>query len=451
MVDSQIQLAFPSVAGKEVLARFDGGGLTSDAGVLLVELADRKIGLTQALACCVPDIQEQAKVRHTILEILRERVYAIACGDEDANDLDTLRSDPALKLACERRPQRDPELASQPTISRLENRMRPRELLAMGKAIARSVVAQLPETTQCVILDVDATDDPCHGQQQFEFFNRYYDTHCYLPLHLYVTGPDKKQRLMASLLRPGNASYRTGLFGMLRLAVRILKARFPKLRIILRADAGFGYGDVLAFCEAYDVRYVLGLPGNSRLAVLSTPVQMRAAVRHGRYGYDGWTGEECRLFDEFRYKAGPWPHARRVVAKVEVTQGKLNPRYVVTDLRGTPEKVYNFYCVRGDCENRIKELKLDLSSGRTSCHKFLANQARLLLHTAACVLMQAIQCAAVGTEWATAQVGTLRLRLLKVAARVVESCRRVWVHLSSSHPNQGPWRHLHRRLCIEVT
>jgi hypothetical protein len=451
MVDSQIQLAFPSVAGKDVLARFDGGDLTSDAGVLLVELADRKIGLTQALASSAPDVREQAKVRHTILEMMRERIYAIACGYEDANDLDTLRSDPALKLACERRPQQDAELASQPTLSRLENRLRPRDLLAMGSVIAQRVVAELPEATECVVLDVDATDDPCHGQQQFELFNGFYDTHCYLPLHLYVTGPDGKQRLMASLLRPGNASYRTGLFGLLRRAVGILRARFPQLRIILRADAGFGYYDVLAFCEAHDVRYVLGLRANSRLAVLSTPVQMRAAVRHGKYGFDGWTGDDSRLFDEFRYEAGSWPHARRVIAKLEVTQGKLNPRYVVTDLVGTPEQVYDYYCLRGDCENRIKELKLDLSSGRTSCHKFLANQARLLLHTAAYVLVQAIQSAAAGTEWATAQVGTLRLRLLKVAARVVESCRRIWIHLPTSYPNRGAWQHLHRRLRAEAT
>jgi hypothetical protein len=341
MMDSQIQLSFPSVAGKEVLARFDGGDLTSDAGLLLVAAADRKIGLTNALARSVGDRREQAKVRHTVLEMVRERVFAIACGYEDANDLDTLRADPALKLACERRPQRDPQLASQPTLSRLENRLRPRELLAMGKTVAERVVAQLPKATECVVLDVDATDDPCHGQQQFECFNGHYDAHCYLPLLLYVTGPDRKQRLMASLLRPGNANYRAGLFGLLHRAIRVLRARFPQLRIILRADAGFGYHDVLAFCEPHDVRYVLGLTSNPSLSVLSTPVQMRAAVRHGKYGFDGWSGEECRLFDEFKYKAGTWPHARRVVAKVEVTQGKLNPRYVVTDLGGAPEEVYD--------------------------------------------------------------------------------------------------------------
>jgi hypothetical protein len=298
----------------------------------------------------------------------------------------------------------------------------------------------LPADTQEVILDVDATDDPCHGQQELEFFNGYYDTHCYLPLHLHLTGPEGRQWLLASLLRPGNASYRDGLLGLLRRAVRLLRARFPTVKIVLRADAGFGYADVLAFCEAQELEYVLGLTGNKRLAVLSTPVQMDACLKYK------WAGNGCREFAEFGYKAGSWPHLRRVVVKAEITQGKLNPRFVVTNLMGTPEQLYLFYCERGDRENRIKEVKLDLASGRTSCHRFVANPMRLLLHTAACVLMTGLQAAASGTRYATAQIGTFRLRLLKVAARVVESCRRVWVHLSSSYVDKRTWAHLNRRL-----
>jgi hypothetical protein len=178
---------------------------------------------------------------------------------------------------------------------------------------------------------------------------------------------------------------------------------------------------------------------------------MWAAIQYGKHGCHGWTGEECRLLDEFRYKAGTWPHFRRVVAKIEVTQHKLNPRYVVTDLSESPEEVYDFYCERGDRENRIKEMKLHLGSGRTSCHRFLANQGRLLLHAAACILMQALQEASSGTRWAQAQISTLRLRLLKVAARVVESCRRIWLHLPTAYPNQQMWEHLYRKLSVEVT
>jgi hypothetical protein len=431
MEDSCLDLLFPAVNGRGVVCRFDGGDLSSDGGMLLLRQADRKLGLIDALAVGIEDQRQQSKIDHTIREMLAARVFAIGAGYEDANDLDRLRVDPALKMACERRPSED-ALASQPTISRLENAVRPRHLLTMGIALAERVIAQLPAGTRRVVLDVDATDDPCHGQQEFEFFNRYYDTHCYLPLHLHVTGPDKRQRILATLLRPGNANYRLGLFGILRRAVQLLRARFPKLQIILRTDAGFGYWDVLAFCEKHDLRYVLGLTSNSRLTVLSTPVQMWAALRHGKYGRHGWTGEECREFDAFMYKAGKWKHARRVIAKVEITQHKLNPRYVVTDLRWKPDKIYRFYCERGDRENRIKELKLDLDSGRTSCHRFWANQFRLLLHTAAYALMQVLQQAAEGTEWAGASdCSRLQLAWWK-AADVSGSICRVPVRFSTS-------------------
>jgi hypothetical protein len=434
------ELVFPAVANRDIVARFDGGDLTTDAGVLLLAQADKKLGLIHAMAGVVCDKRQQGKIRHGLEEILAERIYAIACGYEDANDLDTLKDDPALKVACGRRPQTQPALASQPTISRLENAMSRKDLLRMGMALAQRVIAQLPADTKEVILDVDATDDPCHGQQEGECFNGYYDTHCYLPLHLHLTGPDGQQRLLASLLRPGNAAYHDGLFGLLRRAVRLVRARFAKVQIVLRADAGFGYADVLAFCEAQGLDYVLGLKSNARLAVLCTPVQMDACLKYR------WAGEGCREFAEFAYKAGSWPHLRRVVVKAEITQGELNPRFVVSNLMGPPEQLYQFYCERGDQENRIKELKLDLVSGRTSCHRFVANQMRLLLHAAACVLLATLQAAAAATRLAQAQIGTLRLRVLKVAARVVESCRRVWFHLSSSYVDKRTWAHLNRRL-----
>ena len=435
------QLVFPAVANREIVARFDGGDLTSDAGLLLLAQAERKIGLIHAMASVATDRRQPGKVQHSFEEILGERIFAIACGYEDANDLDTLRTDPALKIACGRRPHSQPALASQPTISRLENAVGHKDLFRMGMSIAEGVIGQLPKDTTEVVLDVDATDDPCHGQQEEECFNGYYDNHCYLPLHLHLRSADGRQWLLASLLRSGNASYRDGLFGLLRRAVRLLRTRFPALRIVLRADAGFGYFDVLAFCEAQEIDYVLGLTSNRRLATLSTPVQMDVCLKYK------WEGEGCREYAEFGYKAGSWPHLRRVVVKAEITQGALNPRFVVTSLMGTPEQLYHFYCGRGDQENRIKEIKLDLASGRTSCHRFAANQMRLLLHTAACVLLNVMQAVAGETRFAKAQVGTLRLRVLKVGARVVESCRRVWFHLSSSYVDKRTWFDLNRRLC----
>ena len=452
MDNSCLSLQFPAVDGRDVVARFDGGEVTSDAGLLLLRRADQKLGLLSALARQVVDRRQASKVEHSIEEMMRERVYAIAQGYEDANDLDYLRRDPALKLVCEKSPLSGSALASQPTMSRLENRIGRKDLLRMGLALARQVVDQLPRRTRHVVMDVDATPDPCHGQQELEFFNGHYDCHCYLPLHVYITGPDGRQRLLASLLRPGNAGYRVGLFGLLRLAERILRKRFPRLRITLRADAGFGYEPVISFCERHDLGYVLGLSTNKRLEALSMPVQMDTAIKH-------WLLHDARPeYSEISYKADSWPHKRRVVVKVEVAEDpvgrhckKLNARYVVTSRHCSPERVYGFYCERGDRENRIKEGKQDCFTDRTSCHRFAANQFRLLLHSAAYVLMQTLQEAAQGTQWARAQAGTLRLRLMKVAARVVESSRKIWFHLPTSFPHQAAWQHMYRALSDPVT
>jgi len=441
MADSTLSLDFPSVSGREVVVRFDGGDISSDAGMALVCAADKKIGLTSTLAWAIDDNRDQVKVDHPVELMLKERVYAIALGYEDANDLTQLRRDPILKTACGRLPKSGLDLASQPTISRLENAVSERDLIRMGHAIAEKVVAQLPLHTKQVILDVDATDDPCHGQQHLECFNKFYDCHCYLPLLFFVTGDDGQQRLISALLRAGNAGAAKGLRAVLRKIVQILRKRLPKAQIILRGDSGFGVASVIRSCHRLGIDFVLGLPSNKSVQRLSTPVQMDAALKYK------WEGNGCREFGEFQYAAKTWDFEERVVVKAEITQGKLNPRYVVTSMKDlTPEALYSFYCLRGDRENRIKEFKVDLSSGRTSCHDFLANQARLLLHTAASVLMSALQASLEGTRWSNAQVSTLRVRILKVGARVVESCRKIWFHLPTAFPNQDIWNILHQRL-----
>lgn len=451
-VDSSIALRLPAVRSREVVVQFDGGDLSSDAGLLLVKQADMRVGLTSALASSITDRRQPGKCRHTMEKLIQERVYAIAQGYPDANDLDNLRHDPALKVACNERPRSTGVLASQPTMSRIENSVRRADVLRAAIALAERVVGQLPSDTRHVVLDIDATPDPCHGQQELEFFNGHYGCHCYLPLHLYVTGEDGVQRLMASVLRSGNASYRDGLFGTLARAVRILRARFAGLRVTLRADAGFGFHDVLAFCEANDLGYVIGLASNERLATLSGSVQLQAALRH-------WLqNDRDPEYTEVQYKAGTWLCKRRVVVKVEVAEDprhphrkKVNARYVVTNLRSKPKRVYGYYCKRGDRENRIKETKIDCFSGRTSCHRFLANQFRLLLYSASHVLMQTLQEALRGTQWARAQVSTLRVVLLKVAVRVVESCRRLVFHLPSSFPYKKDWLHLTTALAMPAT
>lgn len=446
MSDSRLALDFPAVSGKVVTGRFDGGDITSDSGLLLLSEADQKIGLVSALSGVIADKRQSSKVRHALPTLLSERIFAIACGYEDTNDLDTLCNDPALKLACGRAPQSDPALASQPTLSRLENCVSKKDLVRMGRALASCVVDQLPSGTKQVVIDIDAMEDPCHGQQEFEFFNAFYDSHCFLPLLLYVTDETGRQRLMAVLLRsgkPGNA----GVHGLIRRAVSILRERFPNLEIVLRADAGFGNDKVLRLCGDLKLSYVLGLSGNRRLHTLSTSTQMQACCKY-TFEKEAWKEEGvCREFNAFEYKAGSWDKKRTVVVKAEITQGKLNPRFVVTDIhKDSPEQAYYYYCARGDRENRIKEFKLDLAGGRTSCHRFLANQFRVLLHTAAAVLMGVIQEAAATTQWAAAQAATIRLRLLKVGARVVETARRIWVHLSSSYPNQSAWHTIHQAI-----
>jgi hypothetical protein len=436
---STLELDFPAVRGKTIVGRFDGGEVTSDAGVMLLWEADRKMGLSATMAGAATDRRQQEKVTHPIEEMIRQRVYAICLGYEDANDLDVLAKDPALKSACGRLPS-GKDLASQPTISRLENGVTRKGLLEMGMGIAERVVASLPRRTKRVIVEVDVSDDPCHGQQELQFFSGYYDEHCYLPLYLHITGGDGRRRLTAALLRHGKAYATVGLFGVLTRVVGLLRERFPKLKVILRADGSFGVEEVIGWCEGNGVDFVLGLSTNKKLAELSTPTQMDAALKYG------WEGDGCREYGEFGYQAKTWAKERRVIVKAEITGGALAPRYVVTNLGRSPRRLYEFYCRRGDQENGIKEMKLDLASGRTSCHRFLANQFRLLLHTAACVLMGTLQEALEGTQWAKAQVGTIRYRLLKVGARVVETCRKIWLHLPTSFTEKEAWLHAHRRL-----
>lgn len=434
MLNSTLGLEFPAVRGKSVACRFNGGDITSDAGLMLVRAADRRLGLIDSLSGCVSDRRQRGKTSHSVTEMIRARVLAIACGYEDANDLGTLGSDPALKLACERLPSGQ-DLASQPTISRMENSMRRSDLYRMAVALADRVIASLPAGTKRVTLDVDAVDDPCHGQQEFECFNGYYDSHCYLPFGVWVSDESGRMTLLAAVLRSGKAGPTLGLFGVLRRAVALLRQRFAGVEITLRGDCAYGVAAVMAFCDELGLSYVLGLRRNKRLQVLSTSAQILACMRWNREG-DG-----CREYAEFQYKASTWSGKRRVIVKAEITQGELNPRYVVTNRPdATPAQVYEeIYCQRGECENRIKELKLDLQSGRTSCHRFLANQFRLLLHSAACVLMGVIQRSLAGTRFEKAQVGTVRVRLLKIGARVVETCRRIWLHLPSSCPVQDVW------------
>jgi hypothetical protein len=398
------------------------------------------VGVTAALTQAFHDPRQAAKVEHQASEIMAARIYAIAMGYEDGNDFDRLRHDPALKTVCGRLPASGDPLMSQETLSRFEHLPTAKDQVRMGWALVAVALAQVPADSAEVLIDVDPYDDPCHGQQQLSLFNGHYDARCYLPLAVCVTGSDGVKRPLGALLRPGNAKATLGLATVLRGLAKRLRACCPQATLILRADSAFGIAAVLGFCEQLDLVPLLGLSRNAVVQELSIPTQIDACLKHR------WEGDGCREFGEFAYRAGTWTRAYRILVKAEITNGELNPRYVISGLAGTAAADYARYCGRGDAENVWKEYKLDLAAGRTSCTTFLANQARLLWHTAALLLCGAIRAAAAGTAWATATVATLRTRLLKIGAKLVETCRKIWWHLPTSCPVQQEWAVIFARL-----
>lgn len=436
------------VAGKPLVASFDGGRLSSDGGLLLLMRTEERLGLISRLARCLTDSRLPERVQQSVEVMLTQRIFGIACGYEDCNDFDALRDDPMFKIAVGRSPERGAGLASQPTLSRLENSVTRKDLYRMGEALVETFIQNhVGEKVVRIILDADGTDDPAHGQQEFEFFNGHYDTHCFLPLLVYATvetaggsgalrSSGGEQEMVCALLRSGKASPGHMSRSLLKRLIKRLRAAFPDAQIIFRADSGFALPEIYDDLEAAGAGFVVAMPKNSVLDRNAEPYLV--AARECREA----TGEPAREFADFTYQARGWKRSRRVVVKAEVLLEKENPRYVVTNLDLAPEAAYAFYTERGDVENRIKELKEDLCSGRTSCHRFLANQFRLLLHAAALVLIQAVRRGLAGREMGRYQAGNLRAKLFKVAARVVETARRIVVHLPTSYPWQTTWEHL---------
>jgi hypothetical protein len=443
MSNSGNQLSFPAIGGKEIVAQFNGGRVSSDAGLLLVKQADSVLGLTAGLSRCITDDRQQRKVRQSIEDMVRQRVYGIVAGYEDCNDFDTLCSDPLFKVAADRMPVTGLDLASQPTLSRLENSITAGDLLKMAEYLVQLFIARHRSAPPAqIILDLDATDDPAHGQQELEFYHGYYRTHCFLPLLVYATADDCEQELLAAVLRPGNKHAGHGSVSILRRILPVLREALPGCRFLVRGDAGFALPAFYNWCEQAGVEYAISLPKNSRLRELSSDLEQEARALFAQ------SQQKVRHFGEIQYAASTWPGPRRVVVKAEMTAKGYNPRFVVTNLPAhdpaldSAEMLYGFYTDRGDIENRIKELKIDIRSGRTSCHRFLANQFRLMLHAAAFILLQALRALLRNTEAEAWQAGTIRTKLLKVGALVVESVRRIAITLPSSYPLQGLWKHL---------
>lgn len=445
------RVLFSEIFSKPVVARFDQENGSSDGGAILLKAADRRLGLIEGMAGCLADQRQQSKIDHEIIELLSQRVYGIACGYCDANDSARLADDPIHKMLLGRDPIEGAALASQPTLSRFENSAGPRVLYQMGEVLVDTVIdrhkKRLRGKVRSITLDLDPTADPTHGAQQLSFFNGHYDTACYLPLLAFVTFNDEpEQYLLTALLRPGNAPDKLGTVALLKRLITKLLDAFPSARILVRLDGGFASPAIIDFFSSdCCVDYVIGLPKNSVLKRRAKRA-MRKARKLSRK-----SGRTEHVYADTCYAAQTWAEPRRVVIKAEVVRNadrepKDNPRFLVTNLTQSAQRVYeNVYCRRGEIENRIKELH-DLGIGRTSCSDFWANQFRVLLTVAAYVLMQEIRLKAARTSCARAQVQTLRERLIKIGAHVVVSARRVVLHLPSSFPYLRAWTQLARAL-----
>jgi len=412
---------------------FNGGEVTSDGGVLLVRQADRKLGLTKQLAKVLSDGRRQASCDHDLERLLQQRLYGLALGYEDLNDHDTLRHDVALQTAAGT----DQALASASTLCRWENRANREAAAQIAEWMVELFIRshKLPPTE--VILDFDATDDAVHGKQEGRFFHGFYDHYCFLPLYVFCG-----EQLLVSYLRPSNIDGARHAWAILALLVKRLRKTWPKVKIIFRGDSGFCRWRMLRWCENHGVCYIIGLAKNSRLNEMAKGLLARAAKQYEK------TGEKQRLFSEIPYAALTWDRMRRVLVKAEHSEQGSNPRYVVTNLPGDPQKLYDkVYCARGEMENRIKEQQLDLFADRTSCSRWWPNQFRLLLSGLAYLLLETIRRLGLkGTELARAQCGTIRLKLLKIGAVIRRNTRRIYFHLSSACPYQELFFRVARRL-----
>lgn len=440
-------LSFAVPAPLPLEATFDGGRLTSDGGLPWLGEADGVLELCRALAAVLPEWRRRARsVRHSLEALVRQRVLQIACGYEDQNDADALRTDPLLKVVCGRLPETGADLASQPTFSRLENAVRATTCYRLALALGAVYLQERERVARArlepggrprrILLDLDGTDDPTHGHQEGTAYHGYYRQHMYFPLLVFDGDTDQ---LITAVLRPGNAHGSRGVVPVLKRVVRALRTRWPGVLIELRADSGFAVPALYDWCEAERIAYTIGLIPNPRLEALAAPLLAVAQQQQAR------TGEKVRLAGAAPYQAQTWPRPRRVVFKAEALAEGPNTRFVVTTRQEAPLAVYDWYVGRGEPEGWIKDFKRACKGDRLSDHRFVANQFRLVLHAAAYWLLDTLRrwLVAAGTE--RLQLDTLRLRLLKIGGRVVEWLTRVRLHLASSHPAEPLWRLLATR------
>ncbi len=436
---NQTQLGFAPHFSRSVVASFDGGQISSDGGALLLRETDRRLNLLPRLTGCFRDERNPLWVQHEVSEMLAQRVYGLALGYEDLNDHDRLREDPLLGVLAGKRKAGEEPLAGKSTLNRLElSRETPdryKKILCEQEKVDDLLVAVFVEShaepPDCVVLDLDVTDYALHGHQEGRFFHGYYDSYCYLPLYIFCG-----EQVLCARLRTADQDAAAGSLAEVQRIIRQLREAWPGVRIILRADSGFCRDELMSWCEQQGLDYVFGFARNERLRRLIEPQMTTAALLEWE------TGKPARVFTEFLYQTttGSWSRARRVVAKAEHLADKENARYVVTSLSAAEwpaQKLYEeLYCERGEMENRIKE-QLSLFADRVSTESFRSNQLRLSLSAMAYVLLHGLRRLGLkGTEWARAQVGTIRLRLLKIGAQLRITARRVRISLASGFP----WR-----------
>ena len=427
------KIEFGRLGRRVIEGCFDGGSMTSDAGVMLLGATDRKLGLLDAAARCITDPRNPLLITHSVADMLRQRVYGLALGWEDLNDHGALRCDVAMQTAVGV----DREVASAPTLCRLEKWADKATAWRLHEVLVEQFIASFKTAPAELVLDFDATDNPLYGQQEGKFFHGYYDAYCYLPLYVFCG-----QQLLCAYLRPSRIDGAKHSAAILKLLVKRLRQKWPQVRIVFRGDSGFCRQRIINYCERANVNYIIGLARNPRLQAITEFMELAMKDAFEQ------TGQKQREVGEFVYAAQSWARERRVITRLEYGGQGNNPRYVVTNLTGVAQELYDdLYCQRGEAENRIKEAQVGLFATRTSCHHFQSNQLRMLLAALGYVLIERLRALAlVGTKLATAQVDTLRCKLLKLAAVVTRNTRRIRLYLASHWPSADIFAHAMRQL-----
>jgi hypothetical protein len=418
---TQEEMMFGRLGRRVIEANFEGGALSSDGGLMLLRQVDRRLGLTKAVASALHDPRNQDTIVHEMRNLVAQRLYALCCGYEDLNDHAALRNDPLMQTAVGRME----ELGSSPTLCRLEQRATRADVVALNKVLLEQFIAGQETVPEELILDIDASDIPLHGDQEGKQFHAYYDSYCYLPLYVFAG-----RAMLACVLRRSRIDGAKHAAAVIKLIVTRLRQAWPSVRLIVRGDSGFCRQRLIRWCERKSVGYVIGLARNARLHR-----QVEGWERLMEQSYAD-SGIKQRVIREFRYAADSWDRPRRVITRLEFGSQGANPRFIVTNLDGLPADLYDeVYCQRGEAENRIKETQLDLFGTRASCHKFLANWLRILFSALAYTLMQRLrEIALKHTDLAKATAATIRVRLLKIGAAVIRNTRRIRILLASHHP-----------------